>query len=92
MKTQLAFVIDDIVGHASVDLLKGYTSLKAGERRTQAEGGAVSEAEVSVGGARDVENLSRRSELAIVVVRSTDEQQHRVSGPQRLAVTLDVGR
>ena len=63
------FVIDDIVGHASVDLLKGDTSLKAGERRTKAEVGAVPEAEVSVGAARDVESLSRRSELAVVVVR-----------------------
>ena len=48
MEAHLEFVIDDIVGHASVDLLKGDTSLKAGERSTKAEVGAVPEAEVSV--------------------------------------------
>ena len=53
--------------------------------------GAIAEAEVPVGGARDVEDFGGLAELAVVVVRSSDEQQHRVAGPHRLTVTLDIG-
>ena len=43
------FVIDDVVGQTGVDLLEGDTPFEAGERRTQAEVGAVAEAKVPVG-------------------------------------------
>ena len=84
-------MIDDVVGQTGVDLLEGDTTFEAGECRTQAEVGAVAEAEVPVGSARDVEDFGGLAELALVVVRSTDEQKHRVACPHRLTVTLDVG-
>ena len=90
-ETHLVFVIDDVVGQTGVDLLEGDTPFEAGERRTQAEVGAIAEAKVPVGvrvtskTSADSPN-SRSSWFAAPMSNSTESP-----GPHRLTVTLNVG-
>ena len=90
VKAHLVFVIDDVVGQTGVDLLEGDTPFEAGERRTQAEVGAIAEAKVPVG-VRGRRRLRRTRRTRARRGSRADEQQHRVAGPHRLTVTLNVG-
>src|SRR4051794_15069223 len=83
-------MVHPVVGDAGVNLFQRDLRLHPGERGTEAEVGAVAEGEVALGPAKHVELLGGRAELTLVVVGGADEQQHRVAGAQRAAVTLDV--